>query len=130
MIEVRWSNDEKHTVIWKFSVPWNWNEFYAAQKQVDAMIDSVDGLVDSIFIVTLAQRLPAGGPTHLRKIIAQRHKRHDMIVMVGTNSFLTSILRVITLVLPGFKRQLNYVTSIEEAEALLKDVRARRQTAG
>ena len=103
MIAVEWSLEEPNVVIWKFTTPWTFNEFHAAKERVDAMIDGVEGLVDSIFLTTAEQRIPPSAVAHLRKIIEHQHKRHRYIVVVGAKSFLVTIIGIINQLFPNIE---------------------------
>ena len=124
MIDVNWNDSANNIVVWKFTAPWTFPEFYAAQKEVDAMIDTVEGYVDSIFLTSLEQKIPLYGLTHLRKIIAQQHKRHRYTVIVGARTFLSSLLKLISEYVPNFKSQLHFAASQADALSLLSKIRA------
>lgn len=127
MVEVEWANAEHNIIRWRFSQPWTWDEFYSAKNQVDTMIDSVVGTVDSIFVTSNTQLLPPNATIHLRNIIAARHKRHNLIVIVGANRFLSTILTVMTRWVPGLDIQLRYATSVSDAFSLIQESRQKRQ---
>jgi hypothetical protein len=119
MIQVEWGNSEKTVVLWRFSYPWAWTEFYAAKAAVDAMIDSVSGMVDSIFLTSEEQRIPKDAIIHFRNIIGQQHPRSHRIVVVGAKPRLAMLVNVILSLIPKARDQFRYVTSLDEAYALL-----------
>ena len=131
MIEVNWGNPEKNIVIWEFFSPWTWNEFYDAKKQVDVMIDAVSGVVDSIFLTTVDQKIPPNAIGNFQNIIGNRHERHDLIVLVGSKSFLSALLNVVVKWIPGASSQFRYVHSQEEAYNIIAKAQDdRRQNNG
>lgn len=95
MITVEWANEAKTVVRWRFINTWTWDDFYAAQKEVDAMIDTVDGIVDGIILTSASQNLPSGALPHLRKITIQRHKRYGLSYVVGSGVYLTTVLNIL-----------------------------------
>ncbi len=109
MIEIKWSQQASNTVVWTFTAPWTFEEFYDTKLRVDAMIDSVEGIVDSIFLTTPEQKLPPRAVTHLRNIVAQQHKRHRYIVVVGAKTFLSTLINVITKLVPNADLQFHFV---------------------
>lgn len=127
MIEVTWSDTQDNVVLWKFPLIWTWQEFFAAKAEVDAMIDGVEGIADSIFLIHTERRLPEGGIRNLKRIVAERHARHDVIVIVGPTMFLTSLLSVILKIVPGAQDQLHYAQSIDEAYAIIENRRQKRR---
>lgn len=102
---------------------WTFDEFYASQKQVNSMLDKVEGYVDIIFVANAEQKIPAYGLSHIRKIVSLRHERHRYTVVVGAGSFLMSLLKVITEFIPSFKPQLYFAPSQAEAYRLISEMR-------
>lgn len=130
MVTVEWANAEKNVIRWRFVQPWTWEEFYIAQKQVHVMIDSVDGLVDCMFIPGKPLMIPPNPTIHLRKIIAQRHRRLNLVILVGANRFLSALLQIMVRWVPGFELQLRYVLSEQKAFAVSQSDRHRRSEEG
>lgn len=126
MIVVEWANTEKNIVIWRFPSQWSWDDFYAAKKEVDIMIDGVEGIVDSIFLTSKEQKIPSGAIAHLKNIITQRHERHEMIILVGSKMFLSALLNLILKFVPSVQTQLHYVITDAEAYAIIEEAQQRR----
>jgi len=124
MIQVEWGNVEKSVVLWKFSYPWVWEDFYSAQRTVDAMMNSVTGYVDNIFLTTEEQRIPKDAIMHFRNIVKQQHPRSNRIVVVGAKPRLAMLLNVIFGLIPSARLQFRYVTSLDAAYALLANSEA------
>lgn len=127
MIKVEWANSEKNIVIWTFLLNWTWDDFHDAKRQVDAMIDDVEGIVDSIFLTTNVQHIPANAVSNFGTIAKKRHQRHDLIVVVGSRSFIKSLVNVTFALVPGLRRQIYFVTTIDEAYEIIG--KAQRQRA-
>lgn len=126
MVEVQWADEEKDIVLWKFPSRWTWHDFYEAKQEVDAMIDSVEGIVDSIFLTSGAQRMPSGALQNLKRIITERHQRHDLIVVVNTRMFLHALVTTVFKFVPSAKRQFHFVNSEEEAYAIIRAAQQNR----
>ncbi|MCL4250198.1 MAG: hypothetical protein KJ065_18765 [Anaerolineae bacterium] len=126
MIEVKWDNPEKNIVVWKFSSPWTWEEFFAAKNEVDTMIDGVDGIVDSIFLTSEAQSIPSNAIATFRNILAKRHPRHDSIVLVGAKDFLTKLLNLVIQFLPDARHQVYFVSLQTDAYHVIEQARQQR----
>jgi hypothetical protein len=120
MITVEWANGEQNILRWQFIQPWTWEEFYNAQMQMNAMIDSVTGNVDCIFLTSKTQLLPSHATIHLRKIIAQQHERLNLIVIVGANRFVSTLMQVMTHWVPDFANQLRFTPSEQDAFPLIE----------
>lgn len=128
MINVNWDNHDHNILVWKFITPWTFEEFFAAQKQANVMVDSVEGHVDSIFLTTTEQKLPVYGLSQVRKIITQQHPRHRYIVVVGANAFLAALLKVLTELVPNLRTNLYYVRSQDEAYTVIDKKRGQLLT--
>ena len=127
MIEVGWDNTEKNIIIWTFSAPWTWDEFYDIQSKQHSMIDEVTGIVDSIFITSTEQNIPFSAFTHLREIMAKSHDRDGIFVVVGARPFLATLLNIVAQMLPNFTSRIILVGDKAEAYRLIAKVRESRQ---
>ena len=126
MVEVYWANPEKNILLWIFPPRWTWTEFFTAKKQADAMIDNVEGIVDSIFLVPKELIIPSNAIPNLRSLIANRHKRHDLVIVVGSTSFLTALLNLILQNVPNAKHQFRFVQDQAEAYRVIEENQQRR----
>jgi hypothetical protein len=127
VIQVEWANPEQTIVRWRFGWPWTWDEFYTALDQVNAMIDGISGIADSIILPSRSTILPANAISHLRRLINGRHPRHDLIVLVGSSSFVAELLKLSTQFIPSVRDQLHYVGTEEEALNLITVAQQRRE---
>lgn len=123
MIRTEWENPEKTFIIWKFTAPWMFGEFHAAEKQVNMMIDSVEGLVDSIFIPSSGQPIPANSLRHPQTLITHKHKRHGYIVIVGARVFVATLLNTLCELVPGMGIHLRVAKSQTEVQQILVSLR-------
>jgi hypothetical protein len=125
MIKVEWANQDKNVVRWQFLDHWTWQEFYQAQREVDAMIDTVEGMVDGIIFTSSLQHIPPNALTHLRKILRQKHQRYGISIVIGARSFLTALLNLLPRLI-GVKA-IYFVESEEAAYHHLAELREKRQ---
>lgn len=126
MIEVSWLDKDNNIIQWEFPVTWTWNDFYTAKKEVDRMIESVEGIVDSVFLTSKRNKFPPGALTHMRNIMVQRHERHDAIILVGSNGVLKALLKIVVPFVPSVSHQLKYASTKFEAITLIEQVRQKR----
>ena len=126
MIEVTWANAEKNIVLWKFPSQWMWHDFFAALKDADAMIDGVEGIVDSIFLTPQDQVIPQGGIRNFKLILARRHARHGLIILVDAQTLLVSLLGIVLKLIPNARPQMHFVQSEAEAYALIAAAQQQR----
>jgi hypothetical protein len=126
VIDVEWTNAEKNTLRWRFTAPWTWDEFFKTQVLANGMIDEVPGKVDHIFETSNIQSLPANAILNLRQVIANRHKRNGVIVLVGAHTLVMSVLTIITNAIPGLMLNLQYVKTEAQALELIRAAQEQR----
>lgn len=125
MIHVEWANDSKTAINWHLKNGWTWADFYIAQKQVDAMIDTVPGIVDGIFLPQNPRHLPPNAPINLRNITLQRHPRYGYSFVVGVNTYIMALLNTLARILPN-DNIIRFVATEEEAHALVEEIQRQR----
>ncbi len=123
MVEVEWEPSTENVMIWKFTAPWTFDEFRSAKDQVDAMIDGVDGYVDSIFLVSNGQAVPRNTLPQLRKMISQAHERHRYIVLVGVRIYLATLLKILGELIPNFEPYLRVASTKAGAILIIQKLR-------
>lgn len=123
MVEVEWEPSTQNVMIWKFTAPWTFDEFQSAKDQVDAMIDRVEGYVDSIFLVSKGQAIPRNTVTQLRKLISEAHERHRYIVLVGVRVYLATLLKTLGELIPSFEPHLRVASTKAGAVLMIQKLR-------
>lgn len=125
MIDLNWGDTQHNILIWTFSSPWSFEEFYGAKREAEVMIDSVEGWVDSIMFVAGGLTFPPAALWHLRKIVAHKHPRHRYVVLIGAKTLVPAILNVLAESIPGFGAQYHFATTQHEAIKLINTLRMR-----
>lgn len=123
MVEVGWEPSTENVIIWKFATPWTFDEFRSAKNKVDAMIDQVEGCVDSIFLISAGQVAPKNALTQLRKMISEAHERHRYIVLVGVRVYLATLLKILGELIPNFEPHLRVASTRAGAIQMIKNLR-------
>ncbi len=124
MIQVEWAANHENIVIWTFTAPWTFDEFHQAKNQVDTMINTVEGFVDSIFIPSKGQPIPYRSLSQLRNLIINRHERHRYIVIVGPRVFLVALLNVLTELIMGLDLHLRTAKTESQAHQIIEQLRS------
>jgi hypothetical protein len=127
VIKVSWANTNKTIIIWDFAIGWDWEDFFTAKAEVDTMIESVMGTVDSIFLVPSDMRIPPNAIANIRKIVVTRHHRHDKVVVVGSRGLLARLMSISRQLLPSTTPRLHYVNTIKEAYAIIEQAQQEHQ---
>ncbi len=88
---VEWDNDE-HTVIRTvYGDSFAWQDAFAAQHEVNKMMDTTASEVCSILDLSQVKRLPPDAIRNIRNLIAQAHPRTDYTILVGMNPFVRTM---------------------------------------
>ena len=100
-ISVEWDN-EQHTIVrWIFDRRWTWDEFSAAQKESNQLLEKVDHPVDVIGDLRNSSGLPANALTAYRGFVNTTVENLDLIVLVGAGRFVKAMVTVFVRVMPG-----------------------------
>lgn len=122
MINVKWDDTKPQIIIWEFTAPWDFDEFYTAQQHANLLIDTIDGAVDSIFLVAGSLSIPPAAVSHLRTIILHGHPRHRYAVIVGAKLLVPALMNVLAELIPGFTIQYRLADSRQDAYAVLEQL--------
>ncbi|MCA0455620.1 MAG: hypothetical protein LCI00_16715 [Chloroflexi bacterium] len=123
MISVAWAAEETNLVVWTFAAPWTFDEFRAAHRQTNTMIDGVEGSVDMLYITSAQQFIPLRALTNFRTIIHHRHPRQRYAVIVGAKTYLVTLMTSLTELIPGFGAYLRFARSEAESYTIIGKLR-------
>ena len=116
---VTWDNDERTTVRYDFSGSWRWDEFRAAFRQAQEMMEGVGHMVDVIADFETSGCVPTETLARLAYVAARRPTNLGNSVVVGTKVFETTTLRVFGIFYGEMARAVHYAHSLDRARALL-----------
>ncbi|MBN1202362.1 MAG: hypothetical protein JXJ20_10945 [Anaerolineae bacterium] len=118
-ITVQWDDDDHKAVRWEFEGDWNWYEYQAAQAQSNALIDTVDHVVDVIAVMQNTRDLPREAFDNYRRLEKTSHPNRGRIVIVGSDTFIRSMLETFNQVYKRGSSGFILVRSIQEAHEVL-----------
>jgi len=121
---VTWDN-EAHTILRvDYSQPLDWDEVFAAQRELYAMADSVDYAIDLILDFDQGGSVLPNALNNLKRLINDLHPRIENVVLVETHPLLRAIenkVHDIYKVGIGKSRQLSlFAPNITEARQMLR----------
>ncbi len=123
----KWDNDDKNTILSIFTDPWTWEEFDKMVTDTDEMIESAPNpVIDMIFDLTAGQRLPGNSLGQFRKLSRKDTPKLGVIVLVRVSTFMQLIGDILDRLYPHWTRRIRLTRTIEEAYALLEQIRAKR----
>ncbi|MBN1563655.1 MAG: hypothetical protein JXA10_07445 [Anaerolineae bacterium] len=94
-IKVSWDNPETKKIIrYDFEPIWTAEEFFAALREDDELLLSVDHLVHLMFDMRRTENVPYVPVTKLREVAAEIKRETGLIVLVGANMWLNVLADV------------------------------------
>ena len=125
-ITVHWDDPHQTIVRWDFEGAWTWQDFYQAQAESDALITSVEHTVDVVANVARSPSLPRNPLSRYRQARQSTPRNRGVVVVVGANSFVMSIIQIYN---PVFGRKLRdeflFADTLDDARTLIKQFRQR-----
>ena len=119
-IKVIWHNTDRTILRWEFDEHWNWEEYATAQYQSNEMIEQVEyDRVDVIGDVRRSHTLPMDAILGYRNSLKNQSSRIGSIVLVGTNRFVKSMVKIFMKYYPSSGRRFKFADSFLEAEAMV-----------
>jgi hypothetical protein len=126
MITAEWFNPEHTAVIVTAKPPWTWDEFYELQQRHQETLNSLGHKVDVVIDLTHSGKLPPNAFTHLRTMRLRSHPNRGMIIMVGFNPYLQTVLNVLAQLNPTTTKRLRLVGTLAEAKRLIQEAQRSR----
>lgn len=116
---IDWYNDDHTILIYHIEGKWTLQDYIAIFDQLIAMTDSVTGIVDIIGDFQKAHSPSGNVLSGASKVNRGQHPRTGWVVLVGINTYLDTLLKIVQRVYShGFKNILT-ASSIEEAHQLI-----------
>jgi hypothetical protein len=124
-VEFDWDDDSQTTLRFTASPPWNWNDFHKAMRRAAFWLDTVDHDVDILIDLRHSGKLPAGALGHVRSLGVSIHPNsHDRVVIIGLDDSVAGPLGGADRVYQDSARLIRFVTTDEEARAVIGAWRA------
>lgn len=110
-----WLDDTKTTILREFSGSWTWDEFYKSQGEVNAMLRSVDHLVNQIFDFSTTKSLPPNTLTHLRNSGRNMPENRGKSIVVTQSMFYQRMYLILQRMFPAVTQRVVIVPTREAA---------------
>jgi hypothetical protein len=119
-VTVEWDDAPKTIIRYTFSKGWRWDEFIDAINQSNAMIETVDHVVDIISDVQ-EHDSPGGGLPKSRMFASIKHPREGIIVVVRATPLMEMFRNVIRDASPHRTEyeKFHFVESLDDARAYI-----------
>jgi hypothetical protein len=119
-IPVTWYKDTVNVIVFEFPVEWTWDEFWEAKAISDQMMDEVDRNYALILHAPANVRVPDNAISQGRSMINRRHPRADLFVIVSSNAFVRSLIKILGQFYLTRRKFLQSAPTLEAAEAILR----------
>jgi hypothetical protein len=126
MISAAWLNTEHMAVVVTATPPWSWEEFHALQQRHQNTLDTLDHKVDLIVDFTHSGKFPPNAFRHLRTMRLRSHPNRGLVIMVGFNPYLQTVLNVLAQLNPTTTSRLRLVGTMDEARQLIQEMQQTR----
>ena len=118
-INVQWDNEEHTLVRWDFIGMWDWNDFLAAQKASNDLINSVPHTVNIISDVSRSPHVPPGAIARFRTYRRVDPENAGRVVLVGASIYIKTIVEIFRGMFPNTGGNFTFANSLEEARSEL-----------
>jgi hypothetical protein len=130
-VSYEWDNPEKTTIHYHLDKHWTWEELRQAMIEAWPLIAEQAFVVDA-YITSDGQHMPPNTMPHLRAMSQNRPANTGLMVLVGTNSFvktmITTFMKVYSHMLSR-ETPLAFVDSVDEAREVIKRTQIKREGA-
>jgi hypothetical protein len=95
-IRAMWDDEGQTTLRYVVEGRWTWDEFYAMMDESRRLMDSApNSRIDMIVDMTSGNFLPHNALSHFGRLPKSRHPKAGILVLVGPNAFIRSLVNVI-----------------------------------
>jgi hypothetical protein len=122
-IDVQWMTPEKEVLLVIYGERWSLEDYYLAIDRSTQMMDEVNHLVHIIQDASGMKEYPtkllsAGSYTEKKA-----HPRRGIMIMVGLNRFIQSLLNIGKVIAPKATQDMYFVETMEQAKKKLSELR-------
>lgn len=82
-IQLRWDDPDHTILLYTFTPPWQWDEYYRAADSEWDLLDAVNYRVDTILDVSDLDSFPKDAATHFKNAGAHVHRNRGLLLLVG-----------------------------------------------
>lgn len=121
-VEVEWDNPEKTVVHYRFHGEWTWAEFYAAEAQLQSMINGMTYRIDFIIVLEAAPHLhlPYEWMRHMRQLDENRIAASGSMVVVGATAVIKMVIAMLRRLGNSIAQSAVFAETVEEARQYLQ----------
>lgn len=122
-IDIRWDNPAKTAIYCEFDTVWSWNDVFAMNRDIEAMMDAVQHQV-YVMILMRGKNFPKTGTlTYTKHLFIHDHPNYaNHIIFIGESVLIKTFERIIRKAYVQSMNQIcsDYVETLEDARRLLR----------
>ena len=121
-ILVGWENEAHKTIVVTYERIWTWEDFASSKVQIDALLNSVDHVVNIMSDSRESAGLPGGNALAvLSRSFQSAPSNVGMVVVLGANPFFKALLQILqTVSLNRAAKNIRFAKSEEDAHLLTR----------
>ena len=116
-IAVAWDDDAHRIVCNTFDREWAWDDFHNAKTQSFQLLAQANRTAAIVFIVPSDVLIPSNFVSHMSTLIRQIRERGSILVLVGGNPYLRSLLNVLESVTGRSRSPLYTFETLDQARS-------------
>jgi len=123
-ISINWTDDTHQCVHIIYGMYWTWDEFFKIDDTARTMLDSIDHKADFILDLRdaiLPKNVVGQFPRFAHGAASLTHPNSRLVVLVGTNAHLRTLLGVFQKVYSVAARRVFLVDTLDEAQGVLAE---------
>lgn len=113
-----WDNEEKTIIRYVCEPGWTWEDFFAAKKYANQLMDTVPHKIGVIIESASTDGLPGNVLLQTRKGMRTKHPSTIIIVLIVTNPFLRTMANTLRAISPQMGHYFTLAYTLDEARAL------------
>lgn len=113
-----WDNEEKTIIRYVCERGWTWEEFFAAKKHANQLMDTVPNKLGVIVESSSTSGLPRNLLEQTRKAVRSKHPNTVIVVLIVTNPFLRTMANTLRAISPQMGHYFVLASTLDEARAL------------
>jgi len=118
-VEVTWDNDGQTIFRYSLDERWTWEEFFAAKKQANALMEAISRKFGVIIAAPHMSLLPLNTLSNARNALRTAHPNAVMIVMVVTQPFVRTVISTLRDMARVTPIPIEIASTLDEAREIL-----------
>ena len=118
-ITIAWEDDTKRVMRYSLDENWTWEEFFAAKKQANEMMDSVAHKFGVIIEAPATPTLPPNIMSNARKGLRSTHPNTVVVVIVAAHPLVRTMLHTTRALGRIANLRVELASTLDEARAII-----------